>query len=66
MPGETNPIADLFYPGRRVRISRGALMGVEGIVLAQRGDNRLLVEPLIAQTGISILVQNAQVEVMGF
>ncbi|HZN34037.1 MAG TPA: transcription termination/antitermination NusG family protein [Pirellulaceae bacterium] len=48
--------------GRRVRIKHGSLMGLEGVVVARRGEDRLLVTVDFLQQGVSILISDYQVE----
>ena len=49
-------------PGQRVRVKSGALQGLEGTVLSRRGEDRLLVGVAFLQQGVSILIQDFQVE----
>jgi hypothetical protein len=48
--------------GRRVRVKSGALMGLEGVILSRRGEDRLLVGVQFLQQGASIQIQDYQVE----
>lgn len=48
--------------GRRVRVKSGALMGLEGVIMSRRGEDRLLVGVRFLQQGASILIQDFQVE----
>lgn len=48
--------------GRRVRVKSGALMGLEGVIMSRRGEDRLLVGVQFLQQGASILIQDFQVE----
>ena len=48
--------------GSRVRVKSGALMGLEGFVISRRGEDRLLVGVRFLQQGVSILIQDFQVE----
>jgi len=48
--------------GRRVRVKSGALMGMEGIIMSRRGEDRLLVGVRFLQQGVSVLIQDFQVE----
>lgn len=48
--------------GQRVRVKSGALMGLEGVVMSRRGEDRLLVGVRFLQQGTSILIQDFQVE----
>lgn len=49
-------------PGRRVRVKNGALQGMEGVVLARRGGDCLLVGVQFLQQGVSIQISDFQVE----
>jgi transcriptional antiterminator RfaH len=49
-------------PGQRVRVKSGPLMGVEGVILSRRGEDRLLVAVHFLQQGVSVLIQDFQVE----
>jgi transcriptional antiterminator RfaH len=49
-------------PGQRVRIKNGLLMGLEGIVLSRRGEDRLLVAVHFLQQGVSVQISDFQVE----
>ncbi len=48
--------------GQRVRVKHGSLMGLEGIIVARRGEDRLLVTVDFLQQGVSILISDFQVE----
>ena len=48
--------------GRRVRVKSGSLMGLEGVILSRRGEDRLLVGVRFLQQGASVLIQDFQVE----
>jgi transcription antitermination factor NusG len=48
--------------GQRVRVKHGSLMGVEGLIVARRGEDRLLVSIDFLQQGVSILISDFQVE----
>jgi transcription antitermination factor NusG len=48
--------------GQRVRVKSGSLMGLEGVVLSRRGEDRLLVGVRFLQQGASVLIQDFQVE----
>jgi transcription antitermination factor NusG len=48
--------------GQRVRVKQGSLMGLEGVILARRGEDRLLVNVDFLQQGVSILIGDFQVE----
>ena len=49
-------------PGRRVRVKTGMLMGLEGVVVARRGEDRLLVAVNFLQQGVSVQIHDYQVE----
>jgi transcription antitermination factor NusG len=49
-------------PGRRVRIQSGSLMGLEGVVVARRGGDRLLVAVNFLQQGVSVALHDFLVE----
>lgn len=49
-------------PGQRVRVKSGSLMGVEGSVLSRRGEDRLVIAVRFLQQGVSIVIQDFQVE----
>lgn len=49
-------------PGQRVRVKSGELTGVEGEVVSQRRENRLLVAVRFLQRTVSIMIQDFQVE----
>lgn len=48
--------------GQRVRVKNGSLMGIEGVIVARRGEDRLLVAVEFLQQGVSILISDFQVE----
>ena len=48
--------------GRRVRVKNGALMGLEGVIISRRSEDRLLVGVRFLQQGVSVLIQDFQVE----
>jgi transcriptional antiterminator RfaH len=48
--------------GQRVRVKHGSLMGIEGVVVERRGEDRLLVAVDFLQQGVSILIRDFQVE----
>jgi hypothetical protein len=48
--------------GQRVRVKHGSLMGIEGVIVARRGEDRLLVTVDFLQQGVSILIRDFQVE----
>jgi transcriptional antiterminator RfaH len=51
-----------LQPGQRVRVKSGLLMGMEGVVLSRRGEERLLVAVNFLQQGVSIQISDYQVE----
>ncbi len=48
--------------GQRVRVKSGSLMGIEGVVLARRGESRLLIAVQFLQQGVSIQINDYQLE----
>lgn len=48
--------------GQRIRVKSGSLMGLEGVIVSRRGEDRLLVAVRFLQQGASILIQDFQVE----
>src|SRR5688572_20443553 len=44
--------------GQRVRVKSGSLMGLEGIVLSRRGEDRLLVAVQFLQQGVSVQIND--------
>jgi transcriptional antiterminator RfaH len=51
-----------LQPGQRVRIKHGALLDVEGVIVSRRGGDRLVVEVDFLQQGVSILIDDFQLE----
>ena len=51
-----------LLPGQRVRIKTGAFAGVEGTVVQRRGRSRLLVAVNFLQQGVSIDIEDFQLE----
>lgn len=49
-------------PGHRVRIRSGPLVGLEGVVIRRRGQDRLLVAVQFLQKGASVELADFQVE----
>lgn len=49
-------------PGQRVRVKSGALLGMEGVIVARRGGDSLLVGVQFLQQGVSVLISDFQVE----
>jgi transcriptional antiterminator RfaH len=48
--------------GQRVRVTSGALEGLEGVVLSRRGEDRLLVSVRFLQQGVSIQIKDYLLE----
>ena len=48
--------------GSRVRVKSGSLMGLESVIISRRSEDRLLVGLHFLQQGVSILIQDFQVE----
>jgi transcriptional antiterminator RfaH len=48
--------------GQRVRVKAGSLMGMEGVVLSRRGEHRLLIAVQFLQQGVSIQINDYQLE----
>jgi len=48
--------------GDRVRVKSGLLMGLEGVVVSRRGEDRLLIAVNFLQQGVSIQISDFQVE----
>jgi len=51
-----------LQPGERVRVKTGLLMGLEGVILSRRGEDRLLIAVNFLQQGVSIQISDYQVE----
>jgi len=51
-----------LQPGMRVRVRSGPLIGLEGVVLSRRGQQRLLVAVEFLQQGASALLEDFVVE----
>jgi transcription antitermination factor NusG len=49
-------------PGQRVRVKSGSFLGIEGVVEACRGGCRLIVEVKFLQQGVSVEIDELQVE----
>ena len=49
-------------PGTRVRIRTGPLAGQEGVVVQRRGETHLLVAVRFLQQGVTVQIDNCQVE----
>lgn len=54
-----------LMPGQRVRIKSGALAGVEGTIVQRRGRSRLLVAVNFLQQGVSMDIEDFQLEPLG-
>jgi transcriptional antiterminator RfaH len=51
-----------LQPGGRVRVKTGLLMGLEGVIISRRGEDRLLIAVNFLQQGVSIQIHDYQVE----
>lgn len=60
--GKAITIESQISPGQRVRIKHGSLMGLEGVVVTRRNETRLLVAVQFLQQGVSVLLEDFQVE----
>ncbi len=49
-------------PGRRVRVRSGSMLGLEGTVVKRRGNDWLVVAVEFLQQGVSVLLEDFQVE----
>ena len=49
-------------PGRRVRVRSGSMLGLEGTVVKRRGGDWLVVAVEFLQQGVSVLLEDFQVE----
>jgi len=49
-------------PGRPIRVKRGSLAGLEGLIIRRQGSNRLLVAVTYLQQGVSVEIQDFMVE----
>jgi transcription antitermination factor NusG len=52
-------------PGALVRVRSGPLMGLEGVVIQRRGQQRLMVSIEFLQQGASVLIEDYQLEQIG-
>jgi len=52
-------------PGQRVRVRSGPMMGLEGTVVQRRGKDWLMVAVEFLQQGVSVLLEDFQVEATG-
>lgn len=48
--------------GQRVRVKSGSLLGLEGVIQSRRGESRLLVAVQFLQQGVSIQINDYQLE----
>lgn len=60
--GEPLTVEDRLHRGQHVRVKNGSLMGIEGTILERRGEHRLLVAVEFLQQGVSVLINDYQVE----
>jgi transcriptional antiterminator RfaH len=51
-----------LHAGQRVRVKSGSLMGLEGVIQSRRGEDRLLVAVQFLQQGVSIQINDYQLE----
>jgi hypothetical protein len=58
------PINALFEAGDVVRIRTGAFAGLEGVVLSNRGKSRVLASIRLLQQGVSMEIDDANLEVV--
>jgi transcriptional antiterminator RfaH len=49
-------------PGKRVRVRRGSLKGLEGTITVRRGEKRLVVAVQFLQSGVSVEIDDYMVE----
>ncbi|HVT88806.1 MAG TPA: transcription termination/antitermination NusG family protein [Tepidisphaeraceae bacterium] len=55
-------LENLIIPGRRCRVSRGALKGIEGTIIQRHGRTRLLLEVSIVGRGTSLEIDGDLLE----
>lgn len=55
-----------WIPGKRVRIKRGSLMGLEGTILRRQGQLRLLVSVDFLQQGASVAIEEFLLEPVSY
>lgn len=60
--GEPVTAEDRLAKGERVRVTRGALAGIEGTVIERRGQHRLLVSICFLQQGASVVIEQDWLE----
>jgi hypothetical protein len=51
-----------LLPGQRVRVKNGSLMGMEGAITSRRGENRLFIAVRFLGQGVSVQIEDFQVE----
>jgi transcriptional antiterminator RfaH len=57
-------VEDQMTPGRRVRVKRGALMGLEGMIVERRNSMRLMVVVQFLNRGVSLDIEDVDVELL--
>ncbi len=57
-------VEDQMTPGRRVRVKRGALMGLEGLIVERRNHYRLMVVVHFLNRGVSLDIEDIDVELL--
>jgi transcriptional antiterminator RfaH len=62
LSGENLSVESGLAIGTTVRVKTGSLMGLEGVVVSRRNETRLLVAVKFLQQGVSILIDDFQVE----
>jgi transcription antitermination factor NusG len=62
--GAALAIESKLLPGRRVKVTSGSLMGLEGVILTRRGVNRLFVSVDLIQQGVSLEVDDFMIELL--
>ena len=60
--GAPMTVEQRLTPGRRVRVTCGPMMGLEGTVISRRGASRLLVRVNFLQQGASIAIDDFMLE----
>jgi transcription antitermination factor NusG len=53
-------------PGRRVRVKSGLFEGVEGTVLAKRGEGRSVIAVDLIQKSVTLEIDNRELAAIGF
>lgn len=56
--GELVTAEERLVEGERVRVTKGALTGIEGVVTGRRGEHRLLVSICFLQQGASVAIEH--------